>query len=135
MEVDGAGSDHSEVTVKNARVSILVFGIYMVVLGLALLVVPNVLLSLFAYPTTTEIWIRILGFIVVVLGYYYIVAARFELTPFFRASVYARPAVIVCFVVFVALGIARPILILFGAIDLLGAIWTGLALRSSRRSG
>jgi hypothetical protein len=132
MEVDGAGSDHSEVTVKNARVSILVFGIYMVVLGLALLVVPNALLSLFAYPTTTEIWIRILGFIVVVLGYYYIVAARFELTPFFRASVYGRPAVIVCFVVFVALGIARPILILFGAIDLLGAIWTGLALRSSR---
>ena len=127
--------DHSEVTVKNARVSILVFGIYMVVLGLALLVIPNVLLSLFDYPTTTEIWIRILGFIVVVLGYYYIVAARFELTPFFRASVYGRPAVIVCFAGLVLVGMAQPVLILFGAIDLLGAIWTGLALRSSRRSG
>jgi hypothetical protein len=121
-----------EVTVKKATVSILVFGIYMVVVGLALLVVPNVLLSLFAYPTTTEIWIRILGFIVVVLGYYYIVAARFELTPFFTASVYGRPAVIVCFTAFVLLGMAQPILILFGLIDLLGAIWTGLALRASR---
>jgi len=126
------GGDHSEVTVNKASLSILVFGIYMVVVGLALLVVPNLLLSLFAYPTTTEIWIRILGFMVVVAGYYYIVAARFELTPFFRATIYGRPAVIVCFVVFVALGMARPILILFGAIDLLGAIWTGLALRSSR---
>ena len=117
---------------KNARVSILVFGIYMVVLGLALLVIPNVLLSLFDYPATTEIWIRILGFMVVVLGYYYIVAARYELTPFFRASVFGRPAVIVCFAGLVLLGMAQPVLILFGAIDLLGAIWTGLALRSSR---
>jgi len=131
-ELDGAHGDHSEVTVKKARVSILVFGIYMVVLGLALLVVPNVLLSLFAYPATTEMWIRILGFIVVVLGYYYIVAARYELTPFFKASVYGRPAVIVCFAAFVLLGMAKPVLVLFGLIDLLGANWTGLALRSSR---
>ena len=117
---------------KKARVSILVFGIYMVVVGLALLAIPNVLLSLFAYPATTEIWIRILGFVVVILGYYYLVAARFELTPFFRASVYGRPAVVVCFAALVLLGMAQPILILFGVVDLLGAIWTGLALRSSR---
>ena len=134
METDGVGGDHSEVTVKNARVSILVFGIYMVVLGLALLAIPNVLLSLFAYPTTTEIWIRILGFIVVVLGYYYIVAARYELTPFFRATIYGRPAVIVCFGAFTLLGMAEPVLVLFGAIDLLGAVWTALALRSSQQS-
>ena len=117
---------------KKASLSILVFGIYMVVVGVALLVVPNVLLSLFAHPTTTEIWIRILGFVVVVLGYYYIVAARFELTPFFKAAVFGRPAVIVCFAGLVLLGMAQPVLILFGAIDLLGAIWTGLALRSLR---
>ena len=119
--------------VSRAAASVLAFGIYMVIVGLALLVVPNVLLSLFAYPTTTEIWIRILGFIVVVLGYYYIVAARYELTPFFRASVYGRPAVIVCFAGLVLLGMAEPVIILFGAIDLLGAVWTALALRSSQQ--
>ena len=117
---------------SRAAVSVLAFGIYMVVVGLALLVIPNVLLSLLAYPTTTEIWIRILGFVVVILGYYYIVAARFELTPFFKASVYGRPAVIVCFAAFVLVGMAKPVLVLFGLIDLLGATWTGLALRSSR---
>jgi len=121
------------VVVSRAAASVLAFGIYMVIVGLALLVVPNVLLSLFAYPTTTEIWIRILGFIVVVLGYYYIVAARYELTPFFRASVYGRPAVIVCFAGLVLLGMAEPVIILFGAIDLLGAVWTALALRSSQQ--
>jgi len=117
-----------------AAVSIFAFGIYMVVMGLALLVVPNVLLGLFAYPTTTEIWIRILGFMVVVAGYYYIVAARYELTPFFRATIYGRPAVIVCFGAFTLLGMAEPALVLFGAIDLLGAIWTAFALRSSQQS-
>ena len=119
---------------SRAAASVLAFGIYMVIVGLALLVVPNVLLSLFASPTTTEIWIRILGFIVVVLGYYYIVAARHELTPLFRASVYGRPAVIVCFSGFVLLGMAEPTLALFGILDLLGAIWTAFALRYSRQN-
>ena len=120
---------------SKAAVTVLVFGVYMVVVGFALLAVPNVLLSLFAYPTTTEVWIRILGFTVIVLGYYYIVAARYEMVHFFKASVYGRPAIIVFFAILVALGMAEPILVLFGAIDLLGAIWTGLALRSSQRSG
>jgi uncharacterized protein YacL len=116
---------------SKAAMSALVFGIYMVVLGVSLLIAPNVLLSLFAYPTTNELWIRVVGMVVAILGYYYIEAARNELTSFFKASVRARPAVIVVFIAFVALGLAKPILILFGVIDLLGAIWTGLALRSS----
>ena len=116
---------------SRAAVSMLVFGIYTVVVGVALMLVPNVLLGLFAYPTTTEIWIRILGFIVVILGYYYIVAARYGLVRFFRASVYGRSTLIVFFAILVLLGMSEPVLVLFGAIDLLGAIWTGVALRSS----
>ena len=119
---------------SRAAASVLAFGIYTVILGLALLVVPNVLLSVFASPTTTEIWIRILGFIVVVLGYYYIVGARHELTPFFRASVYGRPTVTVCFAGFALLRMAEPVIVLFGILDLLGAIWTALALRYSQQS-
>jgi hypothetical protein len=129
--LDGVRGDDSEVTVNKARVSILVFGIYTAILGLTMLVFPNQLLSLFAYPTTTEVWIRILGFVAAVLGYYYVVAARYELTPLFWASVYVRPLLIVCFAGLVLLGLAEPILVLFGAIDLLGAIWTAWALRSS----
>ena len=116
---------------SKAAVSMVVFGIYMAIIGLTMLVFPNELLSLFAYPTTTEVWIRILGFIVAVLGYYYLVAARYELTPLFWASVYGRPVVIVVFAGLVLLRLAEPTLILFGAIDLLGAVWTAWALRSS----
>ncbi len=112
--------------------SVLVFGIYLVVTGLGFLVVPNTLLALFGFATTTEPWIRVVGVVVLVLAYYYIEAARNEVKPFFRWTLYCRPAVLVAFTALVILGLAKPMLILFGVLDLLGALWTGLALRSSQ---
>jgi hypothetical protein len=117
---------------SKAAKSILVFGIYAVVVGLTFLVIPNIALALLGGPTSDEVWIRVLGLIVAILGYYYIQAARHELTPFFRSTVQGRPLVLVGFIVFVLLGLAKPVLIIFGVIDLLGALWTGLALRTSQ---
>jgi len=54
------------------------------------------------------------------------------LIEFFRWTVYARPTLIIFFIAFVLLGYVNPALILFGIVDLLGAIWTGLALRSDK---
>lgn len=117
---------------KSAK-SVFVFAIYLVLLGTTLLVMPNVLLSLFGLPSTEEVWIRVVGMLVILLAFYYGQAARRELADFFQWSVYARGSVIFFFLAFVALGLARPVLILFGALDLLGALWTGAALRSSGR--
>jgi hypothetical protein len=116
---------------KSAR-SVFVFGLYLVVLGIVLLVAPNFLLGIFAVPSTTEVWIRVVGMLVLFLGVYDTQAARKEMTDFFRWTVYLRSTVIIFFVVFVLLDMVRYPLILFGVIDLLGAIWTGSALRSSR---
>jgi hypothetical protein len=112
--------------------SILGFGIYMAVTGLGFLVIPNILLALFGFPTTDEPWIRVVGLLVLILAFYYIQAARYEVEPLFRWSLYCRPAAFVVFTSFVVLGFAKSMLILFGVIDLLGALWTGLALRSSQ---
>jgi hypothetical protein len=49
--------------------SVLVFGVYLLGLGLVLLIVPNMLLSLFGMPTTTEVWVRVVGMLVIFLGY------------------------------------------------------------------
>lgn len=49
----------------------------------------------------------------------------------FRWPVPARASVMIFFAGFVVLGFAEPMLILFGVVDLLGAAWTGLALRAS----
>jgi len=112
--------------------SILVFGLYLVALGIVLIVAPNFLLGMFFLPSTTEVWIRVLGVVVLYLGFYYTQAARKEMTDFFQWTVYVRPTLILFFFAFVMLGFVGPTLILFGVADLLGAIWTGLALRSTK---
>jgi hypothetical protein len=109
-----------------------VFGVYVMLMGVLLLTIPNVLLGLVRYPSTDEVWIRVLGVVTLVMGYFYVVAGRNELVSLFKASLFTRPSLILFFAAFVTLGMAQPVLTLFGVIDLLGAIWTGLALRSSR---
>jgi hypothetical protein len=108
-----------------------VFGLYVAVLGIMMIVVPNFLLKI-SHTSTTEVWIRVAGMLLVFLAFYYTQAARKEMTDFFRWTVYTRSSVIVFFIIFVLLGLATPTLIMFGVIDLLGAIWTGLALRSAK---
>lgn len=115
---------------KSAR-SMFVFGLYAAVLGIMMIGVPNLLLKM-SRTSTSEVWIRVAGLLLLYLGFYYTQAARKEMTDFFRWTVYTRSTVIVFFAAFVLLGLARPLLIMFGVIDLLGAIWTGLALRSSK---
>lgn len=110
--------------------SVFVFSIYLFVLGSILVIVPNRLLSLFGIPHTGEVWIRVVGMLVVIIGWYYLCAARHDLVPFFMCTVFGRTAVLVFFVGFVIAGFAPPILILFGVIDALGAVWTVATLRA-----
>lgn len=114
---------------SNTAKSVFIFGIYELVLGISLLTVPNPLLTLFGFPSTNEVWIRVTGLLVCVFAFYDFMAARHELTDFFQWTVYARSSVIFFFGAFVLSGLASPMLILFGVIDLLGAIWTAVELR------
>ena len=77
------------------------FAIYLACIGIVLLVVPNVLLGVFGFPATQEVWIRVLGVVVFNLGIYYWFAAVSESTAFFKASVYTRAFVFVAFLAFV----------------------------------
>lgn len=117
---------------SKSSLSVFVFGLYMVVLGIVLLVAPNFLLKMFFMPSTSEVWIRVAGMLLLFLAFYYLQVARNEMTEFFKLTVYIRASVIFFFTAFMLLGLASPTLILFGVVDLLGAIWTGLALRSSK---
>ena len=118
---------------RGAR-SVFVFALYLFVLGVTLLVVPNLLLALFELPQTGEVWIRVVGMLVTLLGFYYLQAARNELKAFFLATVFGRFAVLMFFIGFVVLGFAPPVLILFAVIDVAGALWTGLCLRVESRA-
>jgi hypothetical protein len=114
---------------SRAAKSLFVFGVYLCGLGSILLLVPNLILQLFGVAPTGEVWIRINGMFVLCLSFYYIQAARHELTSFIRWTVWTRIAVIFYFAAFVLLVSAPKALLLFGLIDLLSAIWTRLALQ------
>ena len=117
---------------KGAR-SLFVFSIYLFILGAILILIPNFLLSIFAFPETNEVWIRVLGLVIFILGFYYFQASKSEMKDFFQWTVYARASVIIFFIIFVLLGFASPVLILFGFIDAVAALWTHLSLRSDKQ--
>jgi hypothetical protein len=114
---------------SRAAKSLFVFGVYLCVLGLILLLIPNLILQVFKIPPTNEVWIRINGMFLLCLSFYYVQAARYELTAFIRWTVLTRIAVIIYFAAFVLLVSAPKALLLFGLIDLLSAVWTLLALK------
>ena len=117
---------------SNAAKSILVHGIYLLGLGVVMITIPNVPLKIFGLPETNEVWIRVVGMMSLVLGYYFVQSARKELTDFFRSTILTRSAAIVFFIIFVVLGFAPINLILLIAVDPIFIIWTVVALRSSQ---
>lgn len=106
-----------------------VFGVYLLGLGLTLVFVPNLVLGAFGVPLSSEVWIRVVGMLVLFLGIIDIVAARGEWAAFFRLSVPLRGSVILFFGAFVAFAGAPAMLLLFGSADFLFALWTAQALR------
>lgn len=119
---------------SKSALSLFVFSVYLFVLGIILIVIPNVLLSLFSFPETNEVWIRVVGMLLFILGFYYFQASKSEIKKFFQWTVYARTAVLLFFIVFVLLNFSPPILILFGFIDAVAALWTQLFLWSEKRA-
>ena len=79
--------------------------------------------------STSDVWIHIAGRFVIWLVIYYIVSARSESKAFIRATVYGRPTFIVFLGVLVVLGMIKPVIIVFGAVDLATAIWTNWLIR------
>jgi len=121
--------------VSRAAASVLAFGVYLLVLGIGLLLVPNTLLALFGQPPTREPWLHVVGLVVLVLGLYYLGAAREEVTAFFRWTLVGRPLALVVLIVLVAAGSAPAFVLILGAIDAVSAAWTWRALEIDRRRG
>lgn len=109
--------------------SLFVWGWYLTALGVALLVAPNLLLTTFFLPATDEIWIRVVGTLVVVLAHFSFSAARTRNEQYMWWSVQGRLAVPLFFTAFVLAGWVSPALIPFGLVDAAGAGWTLWALR------
>ncbi|QNA89432.1 hypothetical protein G4G28_14870 [Massilia sp. Dwa41.01b] len=108
------------------------FAAYLFVLGACLVVVPNTLLSLFGIPPSPDVWVRVVGLTVFMLGVYAWVSANYK--PFLEASVYTRAVVFAVLTCFALLDLGSPMLAVFGLADLGGGLWTWFALRADARA-
>ena len=119
---------------SKSALSIFVFGVYLSLLALGSLIFPNTVLNLLGLPPTNEVWIRVVGTLLLGLSYYYIQMSRLDFKPFFRFTAQARALVIVFFIIFILLGFVKAGLLILGVIDFLAALWTALALKSESES-
>jgi glucose uptake protein GlcU len=97
---------------------------YVIISGLQLLFMPNVLLQLFGFEPTSEIWIRVLGMLVLALSFYYYAMYKNGGKEVIRATVQGRLFFCAGLVMFVILGMAKPVLIGFAVVETGLALWT-----------
>lgn len=114
---------------KKTSTTLLVFGVYLIGMGAGLVFMPNTVLGMLGFPPTTDIWINVVGVLALVLAYYYIQAGRSDVRAFAEWTVPARIGVFIFFSAFALMGMTGMMMIALGAVDLLGALWTGWALR------
>jgi len=114
---------------SRAALSAFVWGVYLIIAGLGLLLVPNFVLPLLGFATTAEGWVRVLGLLASILGMYYVFSARWNIVPFFQLTVAGRIAFMAGCIGLVISGLMSPSLLIFGGLDAIGAIWTWLSLR------
>ena len=111
--------------------SIFYYSFYMLGMGLSLLFIPNLMLGVFSFPPTNDIWIRVLGLFAFCAGMLYFYCGHTNQTGFFRISVFERIVFFLGMVGIVLFLQANPMLALIGSVDLSGAFWTALTLRKA----
>jgi hypothetical protein len=112
-----------------ASKSIYYFGFYLALTAVTLLSFPNTLLGMLQIEPTNEVWIRLVGVVVLNIGILYVFMAASNNVLFMTLTVYLRFSVLLWFTLFAVLGMAPMQLILFGLADAAGAAWTFMALR------
>lgn len=106
------------------------FGIYSLIMGIVLLVIPQYILPLFDIPINNdESWLRLLGFVLCCSSYYYIRMSTNGNLDFVRLTMHTRllaPAIVV---ILILAGKTDWHFLSFGIVDGLGGLWTFLAIR------
>ncbi len=112
--------------------TIKVFGARAVVAGTGLLWVPDLALAPLGIAEPKE-RIRAVGALALIVGYYYWALGRAGVTAFFKISIHGRIGFCLLCGGLVLLAGAPLATMVFGVIDVLGALWTAAALRQAER--
>lgn len=114
-----------------AERSVQAFGIYLLLAGAALLLVPALLLAPVGLPVPADVWIRMVGLLALCLGAGDLLAVKSGFVAWYAFTVWRRVLAGLAMLGFIALGLAPLALGLFAGIDLLAAGWTAWALRAA----
>jgi hypothetical protein len=113
---------------KSAK-SVLIFGIWLALNGLLLLLIPNALITPLGIEPTNEVWIRLSGILLMALSIYYYLGAKHEIIVIMKATGFIRLTIPFFFSAFALLDLVSPNLIFFSVVDFLGGVWTLFMLK------
>ncbi len=111
------------------HLSLTIQTVYELLTGLQLVFIPNILLATFGFEPTSEIWIKVMGVLVLSAAIFYYTLSKNPHTEIVRASVFMRLLIGGGFILLVATGQVKATLILFAGIDIATAIWTWTELK------
>jgi hypothetical protein len=119
---------------SRARVSIVIYGFYMAIGGLSMLLIPNLVLPLAGIPFDHGFWVRFAGLLCFVVGAKAIQNSAAEIPFVFRFDNFTRTFAATTMVILVVTGIAPKIILVLASLDYGSSIWTELALRADKRN-
>jgi len=104
--------------------SILIFGIYSLIMGIVLLIFPHHILPLFNLPVIGEPWLNLLGFVLMCSSYYYIRSSFSGNIQFAVYTIHTRFAAPLVVAYLILSDKADWHFLSFGLIDGIGGLWT-----------
>jgi hypothetical protein len=111
--------------------SVFMFGLYAIFgVGLPFLLIPHFALGLFGMTAGDDMWVRLLGLFVAIMGGYYVMAVRVDFEQFYGWTVPARYVTATFMAVMPIFGAVAPTILLFAAADAISATLTMLAKRA-----
>lgn len=116
------------VEVDLAAKTVFLFGVYLFIEGLILMLFPDLLLNLFAIPGD-NFWVRAVGWSLIALSFYYVNSARTNNTEFFWWTVIVRSTQFIVFLYFVFADFVNSVILLFSGFEFAMGIATFFALK------
>lgn len=103
--------------------------VYLGILGFALVLFPDPILTLLGLPPAKDYWILVAGMLLVGLSIYYAFAAYEKLISFIRLTAIMRSLILPYFLVLVMINRAPLPIMIIGIVDLIFAGWTFVGLK------
>ena len=116
---------------SRAATTLFAFGVYVTLAGIVIIAAPHFVVEVLRLPAAPNGFVRLIGLLSLVIGAYDIVSARNDYRNYIRASIFVRLGFALGTLLLVLIAEMPSTLLLLGAIDVAGAIWTAIALRRS----